>query len=549
MNILSKLKETAVSVLPVMTIVLFLGFTFVPLDKILLARFVIGGLFLILGLTIFLLGVDLGIQPMGERCGAELTKKRSLGLLLCVAFVIGFIVTAAEPDILVFGDQVRGLFPFVNKFAITFVIAGGVGLFIMLGLLRTVLNLSIKWTFFIAYLILFAISFAAPDSFIGIAFDSGGATTGPMTVPFIMALGLGVSSVRDDNDNSFGLTGICSIGPVMAVLIYAIILQSGGAFGEAGLAEAGAVGAVGAEAAGGAGGAASVGVVAGFGSVASPVIHEALISIAPLFALFVIFQIFLLKMTRRQVIRIIIGFIYAFIGLTIFLIGVNGGFSQAGAALGQKLGALAVERGGIWYVILLGTGLALGAIIVSAEPAVWVLSEQVESVSGGTIKRKVLLVFLSVGTALAIGLSMLRAVSGFNLKIILIPGYIIAMGLMLFCPSLFSGIAFDSGGVASGPLTSTFVLSFTLGAATSRQGGNDSFGVIALVAMMPLIAIQVMGIIFKLKQKKNEKKDYPVKPDNDTAAGDITRAKDNTAAGDITKAEDNTAAGEVTNDL
>ena len=549
MNILSKLKETAVSVLPVMAIVLFLGFTFVPLDKILLARFVIGGLFLIIGLTIFLLGVDLGIQPMGERCGAELTKKRSLGLLLCVAFVIGFIVTAAEPDIQVFGDQVRGVFPFVNKFAITFVIAGGVGLFIMLGLLRTVLNFSIKWTFFIAYLLLFAISFAAPQSFIGIAFDSGGATTGPMTVPFIMALGLGVSSVRDDNDNSFGLTGICSIGPVMAVLIYAIILQSGGAFAEAGLAGAGAVGAVGAGVSGAAEAAGGAGAVAGFGSVASHVIHEALISIAPLFALFVIFQIFLLKMTRRQVIRIIIGFIYAFIGLTIFLIGVNGGFSQAGAALGQKLGALAVERGGIWYVILLGTGLALGAIIVSAEPAVWVLSEQVESVSGGTIKRKVLLVFLSVGTALAIGLSMLRAVSGFNLKIILIPGYIIAMGLMLFCPSLFSGIAFDSGGVASGPLTSTFVLSFTLGAATSGQGGNDSFGVIALVAMMPLIAIQVMGIIFKLKQKKNEKKDYPVKPDNDTAAGNITRAKDNTAAGDITRAEDNTAAGEVTNEL
>ncbi|MBP3741913.1 MAG: DUF1538 domain-containing protein [Treponema sp.] len=510
MNILSKLKETAVSVLPVMAIVLFLGFTFVPLDKILLVRFVIGGLLLILGLTIFLLGVDLGIQPMGERCGAELTKKRSLLLLLCVAFIIGFIVTAAEPDIQVFGDQVRGVFPVVNKLAITFVIACGVGIFIMLGLLRTVLNLSIKWTFFIAYLILFAISFAAPDSFIGIAFDSGGATTGPMTVPFIMALGLGVSSVRDDNDNSFGLTGICSIGPVMAVLIYSIILQSRGAFSDVAAAE------VLAEAD------ASSAAISSFGIIASHVIHEALISIAPLFALFVIFQIFLLKMTRRQVIRIIIGFAYAFIGLTIFLIGVNGGFSQAGAALGQKLGALALERGGIWYVILLGTGLALGAIIVSAEPAVWVLSEQVESVSGGTIKRKVLLVFLSVGTALAIGLSMLRAVSGFNLKIILIPGYIIAMILMLFCPSLFSGIAFDSGGVASGPLTSTFVLSFTLGAASSGQGGNDSFGVIALVAMMPLIAIQVMGIIFKMKQKKNEKKDYPVKPDNDTAAGEVT---------------------------
>ena len=205
-------------------------------------------------------------------------------------------------------------------------------------------------------------------------------------------------------------------------------------------------------------------------------------------------------MTKRQVIRIIIGFIYAFIGLTIFLIGVKGGFSQAGAELGQKLGSLAVNRGGAWYILLIGTGLALGAIIVCAEPAVWVLSEQVEQVSGGTIRRKLL--FLSVGTAIAIGLSMWHAVAGFNLKYILIPGYAIAMLLMLFCPSLFSGIAFDSGGVASGPLTSTFVLSFTLGAAASGKGGNDSFGVIALVAMMPLLAIQIMGIIFKLKQGK-----------------------------------------------
>ena len=486
MNILNKLKETAVSVLPVMAIVLFLGLTFVPLDKLLLARFTAGGLLLIIGLTIFLLGVELGIQPMGERCGAELTKKRSLLLLLIVAFVIGFIVTAAEPDIQVFGDQVRDVFPFVKKLSITLVIAAGVGTFIMLGLLRTVLNFSLKWTFFIAYSLLFILALFAPESFFGIAFDSGGATTGPMTVPFIMALGLGVSSVRDDNDNSFGLTGVCSIGPVMAVLIYAIVINSAvvpiqpSAYSTT----------------------AGTGALETFSQIAKHVLSESLISIAPLFALFVIFQLLLLKMTKRQVIRIIIGFIYAFAGLTIFLIGVKGGFSQAGAELGQKLGALSLERGGIWYFILIITGLLLGAIIVCAEPAVWVLSEQVENVSGGTIKRKVLLVFLSVGTAVAIALAMLRAVTGFNLKFILIPGYIIAMLLMIFCPSLFSGIAFDSGGVASGPLTSTFVLSFTLGAAVSGKGGNDSFGVIALVAMMPLLAIQLMGIIYKIKQNK-----------------------------------------------
>ena len=494
MNILHKLKETAVSVLPVMAIVFLLGLTIVPLEPSLLLRFFISGILLIAGLTIFLLGVDLGIQPMGERCGAALTKKKNLPLLLVSAFIIGFIVTAAEPDIQVFGDQVRGVFPFVNKLTLTFVIAGGVGIFIMLGLLRTVTNLSLKWTLFISYTILFVVAFFAPDSFMGIGFDSGGATTGPMTVPFIMALGLGVSSVRaSKEDNSFGLTGISSIGPVLAVVVYAIMISHNDSLQVC---------------------AANL-VRSQSDRLPEPVevpltadiilsaLHESLTSIAPLFGLFIIFQIFLLKMTARQVIRMTIGFVYSFVGLSIFLGGVYSGFMQTGKQLGLVFGTLAFKRGGIWFLLLILTSLLLGAIIVCAEPAVWCLSEQVETVSGGTIKRKMLLVFLSVGTAVAIGLAMWRAIAGFNIKWILVPGYIISMLLMLFCPELFTGIAFDSGGVASGPLTSTFVLSFALGAANSGSGTSDSFGVIALVAMMPLIAIQIMGIVYKIKTSKN----------------------------------------------
>ncbi|MBR5401151.1 MAG: DUF1538 domain-containing protein [Treponema sp.] len=500
MNILHKFKETAVSVLPVMVIVLILGLTVVPLPALVLGRFFVGGIFLIIGLTVFLLGVDLGIQPMGERCGAELTKKKSLLLLLSAAFIIGFIVTAAEPDIQVFGDQVRSSFPVVNKLAFTFVIAGGVGIFITIGLLRTVTGLSLKWTLFVAYTLLFVIAFFTPSSFMGIGFDSGGATTGPMTVPFIMALGLGVSSVRaGKSDNSFGLTGIASIGPVLAVLIYAIIMRAEAAVPELGVAVP--------EALEGLEGQVAQGIPDGtlfssFANVFGSVLHESLTSIAPLFALFIIFQIFLLRMTMRQVVRMIIGFVYSFTGLSIFLIGVYGGFMQAGKLLGETLGSYAFTRGGWWLLVLILTGLALGAIIVSAEPAVWSLSEQVERVSGGTIRRRVLLIFLSVGTAVAIGLAMLRAVTGFDIKWILVPGYAIAMLLMPFCPELFTGIAFDSGGVASGPLTSTFVLSFTIGAAGGAGGGNDSFGVIALVAMMPLIAIQIMGIVFKIKTSR-----------------------------------------------
>ncbi len=491
MNILNKLKETAVSVLPVMGIVFLLGLTIVPLDAGTLGRFALGGILLIIGLTIFLLGVDLGIQPMGERCGAELTKKKKLSLLLIAAFVIGFIVTAAEPDIQVFSDQVRSTFPFVNKIAFTFVIAAGVGIFITIGLLCTVVNLSLKWTLFISYTLLFIAAFFAPSSFMAIGFDSGGATTGPMTVPFIMALGLGVSSVRaGKNDNSFGLTGVSSIGPVLAVVVYAIIVA--GPSTGSGIAVTAEAGVGGPE------------LVAGHLNIISSALHESFTSIAPLFALFIIFQIFLLKMTLRQVVRMIIGFIYSFVGLAIFLSGVYGGFMQAGKVLGEFLGACAFDKGGWWSFLLIITGLIIGAIIVCAEPAVWCLSEQVEQVSGGTIKRKVLLVFLSVGTAVAIGLSMWRAVAGFEIKWLLVPGYAISMLLMLFCPDLFTGIAFDSGGVASGPLTSTFVLSFTIGAASGGAGGSDSFGVIALVAMMPLIAIQIMGIIFRIKTSRQK---------------------------------------------
>ena len=364
MNVLNKLKETAISVLPVMAIVLLLGFTVVPLDKFLLIRFIIGGILLIIGLTIFLVGIDLGIQPMGERCGAELTKKRSLPLLLGCAFLIGLIVTAAEPDIQVFGIQVRGIFDFVNKNIFTFVIAGGVGIFITIGLVRIVFSLSIKWTFFIFYVLLFGIMIFCPDSFIGIAFDSGGATTGPMTVPFIMALGLGVSSVRSDSNNSFGLTGICSVGPVMAVLIYSLILKMTGCFDNMTVAEAASA----AECI--SGGSVMQQIFGPFGNVALEVLRDSVISILPLFCLFLLFQFTLLKMTALQVARVVIGFIYSFVGLAIFLIGVNGGFTQVGSKLGSYLGTMAMNQGGFWFVLLIVIGIIFGAVIVCAEPAV-----------------------------------------------------------------------------------------------------------------------------------------------------------------------------------
>ena len=583
MNLLAKFRETAFSVLPVMGIVTVLGLAVDPpagtelapgfsVEPLWLPRFLAGGALLVVGLTVFLLGVDLGISPMGERCGAALTRRRSLALLLGAAFAIGFVVTAAEPDVQVFGDQVRGVFPAVRKAALTFSIAGGVGLFMSFGLLRSVLRIPVKTALAIAYGLLLLLAVFAPSPFVGVAFDSGGATTGPMTVPFIMAIGLGVVAVRarGDGEGGFGLTGIASVGPVAAVLVYAIVNANVAApaphaevdpHAEFAEVDSHAENAENAEPDSHAESAESAepdshaesaenaepeshaefaevdphavsaenaepephaefakridgevrciprvfeegGFFASFRHSAPEALRETSLSILPLLGLFLAFQFLLLRMTARQFARHAIGVAYAFVGLLAFLTGVNGGFMQAGRILGATLGAAAAAGGAGAWALLLGTGLALGAIVVCAEPAVWVLGEQVEQASGGNIRRRALLVFLSAGTALAVGLATWRAVAGFPVAWALVPGYAAAMALMVRSPALFTGIAFDSGGVASGPLTSTFVLSFTLGAAAAGRGGNDSFGVIALVAMMPLAAIQPMGILVERRKRR-----------------------------------------------
>ncbi len=502
MNFYAKLKETLSSVLPIMFLVIVCGLTFAPLNRDVLLRFVIGGALVTIGLTIFLLGVDIGILPVGERSGAALTAKRNLPLLLLVAFFIGFIVTLAEPDVQVLADQVRAINSSVSKLGLIFMIAAGVGLFVAIGILRTVLSLPLKYVLTVFYVLTFIFAFFTPLSFQGVAFDAGGATTGPMTVPFIMALGVGVAAVRSNassskktslsSDDSFGLTGIASIGPVLAVIIYGIMLQNSSSenhLESAGVEHLSAAG------------------FSVFFAMFPSIIKEVTMALLPLAVMALVFQFTLLKMPPMQVLRMFRGFSLSFAGLVLFLLGAQCGFMPAGKMLGQILGASA-QHGGFYLARLVFIGVIFGAIVVCAEPAVWVLTEQVESISGGTIKRRVMLLALSGGVAVSIGISMLRVFFGFSLWYVLIPGYALALFLSYFCPKLFTGIAFDSGGVASGPMTSTFILSFTLGA--SSFGGNSSenaFGVIALVAMTPLIAIQVLGIIFALKVRKTHKKE------------------------------------------
>lgn len=461
-----------------MLLVLLLHLSVAPLAEK-FWQFMVGGGLLIFGLAIFLLGAEIGIVPIGQRAGSALTARRSLAILLVSGFAIGFFITVAEPDVHVLAHQVVDVAPAINRLALVLMIAAGVGLFVAIALLRIVFQIPLRLMLMGFYGLLFLLAAFAPAEFTGIAFDAGGATTGPMTVPFIMALGIGVAAVRAGGglDDSFGMIGLASIGPVLAVLVL-------GMFGNAEGRIAGSADAV-----------AAPGILGPFLRLFPEVAHEVGMAIAPLAGMFIVFRLALLrKMTNYRLIRTAVGLAYTFIGLVIFFVGVKGGFIPAGA----KLGASLASQGGMQ---LFCAGFVLGALAVLAEPAVWVLTNQVEQVSGGTVKSRVILVFLCVGVALAVGLAMLRVASGLSLWYFIIPGYATALGLMRFCPPMFTAIAFDSGGVASGPMASTFILSFALGASSSL-GGNpvtDAFGVIALIAMTPLVAIQLLGLIYRRK--------------------------------------------------
>ncbi|MDL2272001.1 DUF1538 domain-containing protein [Desulfovibrio sp. OttesenSCG-928-I05] len=486
-NFMAKLKESLVSVLPVMAIVILLHLTIAPLPTGQIPQFIVGGALLILGLSVFLLGADLGMVPFGQRVGSVLTHQRSLPLILAATFAIGFAITIAEPDVQVLANQVNNANPAIEKTPLLIMIAAGVGLFTLIGTARIVFKVPLRWLLIFFYIVVFLVcSFVDPE-FVGIAFDSGGATTGPITVPFIMAMGIGVAATtkkKEGDDSSFGLVGLASIGPIAAVAVMGLLARNqprqeapeAALAGMESLADA-------------------------FLGILPHVAQEIFMALFPIVVIFFVFQFTMLKLPAEQLRRMLSGFVYAFIGLVIFMTGVNGGFMGTGQALGVSLGT----NNAPW--VLIAVGVVLGAVVVCAEPAVWVLTEQVEEVSGGYIRRPIMLAALSLSVAVAVMLGMIRVVTGLSIWWVIIPGYILALGLTKFCPPLFTAIAFDSGGVASGPMATTFVLSLTLGA-SHAIGGNpatDAFGMIAMIAMAPLITIQFLGLIFKAKERQQMK--------------------------------------------
>lgn len=471
-----KLKETIISVLPIVAVVLVLNFTIAPLGSALIS-FVIGAVFLVIGLTLFLTGTDIGMVPIGEKLGSVIISKRNVPLMLSIGFIIGFAVTFAEPDVNVLASQVHSLNPSINQRTLVFLIAVGLGIFVDIGLFRTIKRIKLKWVLYVFYLVVFVLVCFAGQSMASISFDASGATTGPLAVPFLLALGLGVSSSsKDGRDDSFGLTGVASIGPILAVSLMAVFSGKAGAAQET---------------------SAVAQVELSLAEIFIGQIKNTAVGFGPLAGIIIIFQFTLLHFPKIKFRRILVGIVYSFVGIVIFLTGVEYGFSNVGKLLGQTIASSFSSW--VWVLI----ALVFGAIVVCAEPAVWVLTQQIEEVSAGRIKKRHVMLFLCIGVSVAVALAMLRIVFNINYLYFVLIGVGLALVLALFCPPMFTGMAFDSGGVASGPMSTSFLLSFALGVSGSAELG---FGMVGLIAIAPLISIQVLGIIFRINEKRGGKK-------------------------------------------
>ena len=483
--LLEKIRESLSSVLPITAIVLVISVTVAPLTPGTMVLFLFGALLLVFGMGLFTLGADMSMIPMGDGIGVEISKARRVGIPLLVCFVLGVVVTIAEPDLQVLAEQL----PSVPNMTLILAVAIGVGAFLVLAQVRMLLNIPLSYMLLFFYILVFILSYFAPDSFVPAAFDSGGVTTGPITVPFIMALGIGMAAVRSDKNSSsdsFGLVSLCSIGPILSVMILGIVMPDlDAAYTPVSIPEV----------------TTTQEAAALFVDEIPVYVGEVAAALLPIIVIFALFQLVFRRFQRHQLGKMVVGLVYTYVGLVLFLVGVNVGFMPAGATIGASI----ASGGTQWLLVPIGA--LVGYFIVRAEPAVQVLARQVEEVSNGSITQKSINRALSIGIALSVGLAMVRILTGISIMWFLIPGYAVALAMTFFVPQMFTGVAFDSGGVASGPMTTTFLLPLAMGACEA-VGGNvltDAFGIVALVAMTPLFTIQLLGLYGKIKARRAAK--------------------------------------------
>ncbi len=487
-ELVKKIKEVSFAVLPIVVIVLLLNFFVYPIETTFLIRFLIGALFIIVGLSVFLFGIDIGVTPIGDHIGKLLTRPNKLMYVILGGFFFGFIISVAEPDLHILANQVDMVTASaIPKMAIVIIVSLGIAAMLAFGLVRIVYSFPLYILLAILYLVVFVLSLFTSPEFLAISFDSSGATTGALTVPFILALALGVTAMKKDSKgaekDSFGLVATASTGAIIAVMLMSIISGQKEILGSTALLPQ-----------------QNASIMAPFFRQLPHSLEETALALLPLVAIFLTIHFAKLKLGFHEFRKILFGLGYSFLGLMLFMTGVNAGFMDVGAMMGYNIASM--NRPEIVIIV----GFVFGLVTILAEPAVHVLTHQIEEVTSGSVKRAFVFSALCLGVGLAVMLSMMRIlIPELMLWHILLPGYLLSIVLAFIGPKLFVGIAFDAGGVATGPMTATFILAFAQGAANATESANvlvDGFGIIALVALMPIIMLQVMGLIYQYKSKK-----------------------------------------------
>ena len=474
------------SVLPIIAIVIVSHFFFAPLQGYQLIRFGIGTILLIIGLSLFLIGVDLAIAPLGQLTGVTLVKTNKLWIVVVGGILLGFFISIAEPGLLVLASQIsESAANTISTLFIVIIVSIGMAVMIAIGFLRIVYGWPLYIVLLILYGLIFVLALFCDPTFIAIAFDTSGATTGVLAVPFILALAFGISTIRKDSKgsekDSFGLVAIASTGPVFSILILNLLnrnLSFGGMHNPPVTDDT---------------------IAMAFVKIMPDLLIESITVLLPLLIIFILLNAWKFKLKRRLFVRIIKGFIYVLLGLFIFLVGVNGGFMEVGFTLGIQL-----MNGHTAPLLIIA--FLLGAMTIIAEPAVHVLTQQIEDVTAGYIKPKAVYTALAIGVGIAIVLTVIRIRTP-QLEVwhLILPAFMIALLLMFFTPKVFVAIGFDAGGVATGPIIVSFIVSFVQGLA-SQAGAfasiADGFGMIALVAVIPIITLEVLGIVYKFSSVK-----------------------------------------------
>lgn len=477
----SDFKESIYSVIPITILVLVISF-FVGIPSENIISFVISAVLLIIGIGLFTFGADLSMSIIGDRIGEALVRSRKLPLILFSGLLIGFVITIAEPDLMVLASQITS----IPNLLIILLVSLGVGIFLLIALLRIIKGIPINTILFFGYGIVLFLLYFTPSAFTALAFDAGGVTTGPMSVPFIVALGYGFTRLRSDKksrNDTFGLVGLSSIGPIIVILILGLVFNLDSVYDTS--------------------------VFFNESTVISQYLTgfwnnfiEIIIALAPILFVFIIFELFNDTLSNYEMRKVVLGLISVVLGLTVFLTGVNVGFIK----MGFMIGNIFAEKNMAFWLTIIGT--VIGFLIVKAEPAVKVLVNQISDLTEGSISKKVVNLCLSTGVCIAVAISLMRVFTGTSILYFVIPGYVIALLLAKITPDMFTAIAFDSGGAASGPLTSSFLLPICIGACMVT-GGNiltDAFGIVGLVSLSPLIMIQLLGVVYKVKTKKHNKR-------------------------------------------